>query len=156
MHHRLSLCSFYHEINSDGKCTIPETGIGWGSWVEGLDRLQEGSWLPWSVLLVSSWHQGDCDEQIVLPYHIYISISIQRLWAVWTQGACMYNINAGWPVGFYRISTTKKKLRISTKYRPHSIISTKNRPHSIISTKIFTRFATQSYFPGDTCKTRCW
>ena len=31
MHHKLSLCSFYHDINCDAKHTIPETGSGWGS-----------------------------------------------------------------------------------------------------------------------------
>ena len=37
--------------------------------MEGLDRLQEGNRLHWSVLLLSSWHQEDCEEQIVMISH---------------------------------------------------------------------------------------
>ena len=46
---------------------------------------------------------------------------------------------AGWPVGFYRISTTKQKTRISTKYRPHSTLSTKYRPQNFLKKRILSK-----------------
>ena len=51
----------------------------------------------------------------------------------------------GWPLGFYRISTTKKKPRISTKYRPHSTLSTKYRPQKFLEKRTFTIFTFKSW-----------
>ena len=50
-----------------------------------------------------------------------------------------YHSLAGWPVGFYRISTTKQKTRISTKYRPHSTLSTKYRPQNFLKKRILSK-----------------
>jgi hypothetical protein len=52
---------------------------------------------------------------------------------------------AGRPLGFYRISTTKKKTRISTKYRPHSTLSTKYRPQKFLEKRTFTIFTFKSW-----------
>ena len=52
-------------------------------------------------------------------------------------------IQAGWPLGFHQIATTKKKARISTKYRPHCILPTKYRPQKFLKMRVFTHFATK-------------
>ena len=51
---------------------------------------------------------------------------------------------SGRPLGFYRISTTKKNPRISTKYRPHSTLSTKYRPQKFLEKRTFTIFTFKS------------
>ena len=58
-----------------------------------------------------------------------------------------YNNNekfSGRPLGFYRISTTKKTPKISTKYRPHSTLSTKYRPQKFLEKRAFTIFTFKS------------
>merc|ERR1712130_903906 len=47
------------------------------------------------------------------------------------------------PVGFYQISTVKKKTKFRPnylKYRPHSTISTKYRPQKFLKKRVFTLF----------------
>ena len=53
--------------------------------------------------------------------------------------------DSGRPLGFYRISTTKKNPRISTKYRPHSTLSTKYRPQKFLEKRTFTIFTFKSW-----------
>ena len=53
--------------------------------------------------------------------------------------------DTGRPLGFYRISTTKKTPRISTKYRPHSTLSTKYRPQKFLEKRTFTIFTFKSW-----------
>ena len=52
------------------------------------------------------------------------------------------------PVGFYQISTTKKKTKYRPnylKYRPHSTISTKYRPQKFLIKRVFTLFTFKSW-----------
>ena len=60
-------------------------------------------------------------------------------WLIWGHLSAW---NTGRPLGFYQISTTKK-TRISTKYRPHSILSTKHRPLKFLKKRVLTHFATK-------------
>ena len=92
------------------------------------------------------------DPQTILPWPFEVLIWMTKMtpfWSFWGYQKWHFeclNQNSettftGWPVGFYRISTTKKKLRISTKYRPHNTLSTKYRPQKFLKKRAFTRFA---------------
>ena len=55
---------------------------------------------------------------------------------------------SGRPLGFYQISTTKKKTKYRPnylKYRPHSTISTKYRPQKFLIKRVFTLFTFKSW-----------
>ena len=87
------------------------------------------------------WTRG----KLMCRYPLYVPNIFFLLWKLFVfKCKVFWNIwivcssNAGWPVGFYRISTTKKKLRISTKYRPHSTLSTKYRPQKFLKKRVFT------------------
>ena len=58
-----------------------------------------------------------------------------------------HELNSGRLVGFYQISTTKKKTKYRPnylKYRPHSTISTKYRPQKFLIKRVFTLFTLKS------------
>ena len=59
-----------------------------------------------------------------------------------------HKCEAGRPLGFYQISTTKKKTKYRPnylKYRPHSTISTKYRPQKFLIKRVFTLFTFKSW-----------
>ena len=102
------------------------------------------NWEPWKCF----WGLGSLG-----PLGSYQRIS-SKMWYVWDSGVTKSTIggvtphmtiwkewypDTGWPVGFYRISTTKQKTRISTKYRPHSTLSTKYRPQNFLKKRILSK-----------------